>query len=309
MLGQRAEHLEVIHVAPVPAANGAFRQSQFTVDHPTCIEELLHTQTIAGGAGASRVVEGEQLRLQLADRVAAHRAGEARGEDQFLAFGLAAFIGQRRDQGDTVGQVQCGLEGLRQALLEVGTHLETVHHHIDGVFLLLVELGQFVQLVELAVDPSADEALRAHLFEHRQVLALAFANHRGQQHQPSALRQRQHLVDHLADGLCLQRNVVIRATRNTHAGVQQAQVIVDLGDGAHGRTRVVRGGFLLDGNGRGKTFDGVHIGFFHHRQELPGVGRQRFHIASLAFGIERIEGQRRLARAGQAGDHDQLVTG
>ncbi len=51
----------------------------------------------------------------------------------------------------------------------------------------------------------------------------------------------------------------------------------------------------------------VHIRFFHHIKELPGVGGQAFDIASLPFRIDRIEGQRRLARARQAGDHHQLV--
>src|SRR5581483_8860426 len=45
----------------------------------------------------------------------------------------------------------------------------------------------------------------------------------------------------------------------------------------------------------------------HHRQELPRVGRQRLDVAPLPFGVEGVEGQAGLARAGQAGDDDQLV--
>ncbi|MNY05432.1 hypothetical protein D3C86_1381550 [compost metagenome] len=175
------------------------------------------------------------------------------------------------------------------------------------MLLLLVELGQFVQLVQLAVDPRTDEALRAQLLEHRQVLALALADHRGEQHQLAAFRQGQHLVDHLADRLRLQRHVVVRAARGADAGVEQAQVVVDLGDRAHGGARVVRGGLLLDGDRRRQPLDGVDVGLLHHRQELAGVGGQRFHVAALALGVQGVEGQRRLARAGQAGDHDQLV--
>ncbi|MDT4847834.1 hypothetical protein FQZ97_819070 [compost metagenome] len=69
------------------------------------------------------------------------------------------------------------------------------------------------------------------------------------------------------------------------------------------------GGLLLDRDRRRQAFDGVHIGLFHHRQELPGIGRQGLHIAALALGVESVEGQRRLARTGQTGDHDQLVAG
>ncbi|MND62028.1 hypothetical protein D3C80_533010 [compost metagenome] len=285
--GQGAEHLEVVDVAPVPAADGALGQGQLAVDQALGIEELLHPQAVAGGAGAGRVVEGEQLGLQLADGVAAMGAGEARGEDDLIA----RFVIHGRHQGDAVGEVDRRLEGFRQALLQIPAHLEAVHHHVDRVLLLLVQLGQLVQLIEPAVHARADEALGAQLLEHRQVLALALADHRRQQHQLAALGQGQHLVDHLADGLGLQRHVVIRAARRTDAGIEQAQVVVDLGDGADRGAGVVGGGLLLDGNRRRQAFDGIHIGLFHHRQELPGVGRQRLHIAALAFGVEGVEGQ------------------
>ena len=120
-------------------------------------------------------------------------------------------------------------------------------------------------------------------------------------------RQREHLVDHLADGLRLQRVVVVRAARRADARVQQAQVVVDLGDGADGRARVVRGRLLLDRDRRRQALDVVDVGLLHHAQELARVGRQRLDVAALAFGVDRVEGQRGLARAGQAGDHDQLV--
>ena len=302
---QRAEHLEVIDVASVPAADGAFAEAEFLVDHPAGVEELLHAQTVAGRAGAGGVVEGKQLGLQLADGEAADRAGEACGEDDLLT--LLAFHG--RDDGDVVGQLQCRLEGFGQALLEVLAHLESIHHHLDGVLLLLVELGQLVHLVQPSVDADADETLGTQLLEHRQVLTLALAHDGGEQHQPLAFRHGQHLVDHLADGLGFQGHIVLRAARRTHAGIEQAQIVVDLGDGAHGGARIVRGGLLLDGNRWRQAFDGVHIGLFHHRQELAGVGRQGFHVPALAFGIEGVERQRRLAGAGQSGDDDELVPG
>ncbi len=177
MRGQRAEHLEVVDIAPVPAADRALGQGQFAVDQAFGVEELLGAQAVAGRAGAGRVVEREQLGFQLADRVAADRAGEARRKDHLLGV-VVIFHG--RDQGDAIGQLEGGLEGFGQALLQVAADLETVHHDIDGVLLLLVQFRQLVELVQLAVDPRADEALGAQFIEHRQVLALALADHRGQ---------------------------------------------------------------------------------------------------------------------------------
>ncbi len=303
--GQRTQHLEVVHVAPVPAADRAFGQGELGIDQALGVEELLHPQAIAGRAGAGGVVEGEQLRLQLADGMATDRAGETRGEDRLFAL----FVIHRCHQGDPVGQLERGLERLGQALLQVGADLEAVHHHIDAVFFLLVQLGQFVEFIEFAVDPSAHKALGAQLVEHCQMLALALAHNGRQQHQFAAFRALQHQVYHLADRLRFQRDIVIRAAWSADAGVQQAQVVVDFGDGANRGAGVVGGRLLLDGNGWRQAFDGVDVGLFHHRQELPGVGRQRFHIAALAFGVQGVERQGRLAGTGQAGDHDQLVPG
>ncbi|MNQ42030.1 hypothetical protein D3C85_557240 [compost metagenome] len=132
--------------------------------------------------------------------MAADRAGEARGEDDLFAF----FSLHRRDQGQTVGQLERGLEGFGQALLQIATGLETVDHGVDAVLLLLIQLGQFVQFVNLAVDPHPHETLGAQLVEDGQVFTFALADHRRQQHQLAAFRQGQHLVDHLADGLRFQ---------------------------------------------------------------------------------------------------------
>jgi hypothetical protein len=139
------------------------------------------------------------------------------------------------------------------------------------------------------------------------LLTLAADDERRQDHQLGVLGQFQHRVDHLRHRLRRQFDAVLRATRRAGAGEQQTQVIVDLGDRTHGGTRIVRGRLLLDGDGRTEAFDQVDIRLFHQLQELPGIGRERFDIAPLALGVERIEGQGRLARAGQTGDHRQLV--
>lgn len=64
---------------------------------------------------------------------------------------------------------------------------------------------------------------------------------------------------------------------------------------------------MLDGDCRRQAVDLVDIRLLHHLQELARIGREAFDITALAFGIDRIEGKRRLARAGKAGHDDQLV--
>ena len=88
---------------------------------------------------------------------------------------------------------------------------------------------------------------------------------------------------------------------------QHAQVVVDLGDRADGRPRVAVGRLLVDRHRRRQALDEVDVGLVHLPEELPGVRRQRLDVAALALGEDRVEGQARLARPGQPGEHDQRV--
>ena len=141
------------------------------------------------------------------------------------------------------------------------------------------------------------------------MLTFALADHRGEQRGGSALGQAHDLVDHLAHGLGGEIDSVVRATRNTGAREQQAQVVVDFGDGADGGARIVRCGLLLDRNRGRQPFDRVDVGLFHHGQKLARVGRQRFDVATLSFGVQSVEGQGRFSRPGQARNHYEAIAG
>ena len=90
-------------------------------------------------------------------------------------------------------------------------------------------------------------------------------------------------------------------------GVEQAEVVVDLGDGADGGAGAAAGGLLLDGDGGGEAVDGVDVGALHLVEELAGVGGEGFDVAALAFGVDGVEGERGLAGAGEAGDDGEGV--
>ena len=188
-----------------------------------------------------------------------------------------------------------------------GAHHDAVDHHVDVVVELLVERRHLGDLVELPVDLDALVALLEVLGELLAVLALAAAHHRREQIEPRALGQRQDAVDHLPDGLALDRQAGGRRVGHADARPQQPHVVVDLGDGADGRARVARGGLLLDRDGGREAVDLVDVRLLHHLEELARIGGQALDVAALALGIDRVEGERRLARAGQAGEHHQLV--
>ena len=67
------------------------------------------------------------------------------------------------------------------------------------------------------------------------------------------------------------------------------------------------GGLLIDRNRGAEAFDGIDVGPFHLIEKLARISGQRLHIAALAFGVNRVERQGRLARTAQPGDHRERI--
>ena len=99
------------------------------------------------------------------------------------------------------------------------------------------------------------------------------------------------------------------AVGRAHPSPQQTQVVVYLCHRAHGGARVLAGGLLIDGDGRGQALDVIHVGLVHLPQEHTGVGGQALHIPPLTLGIDGVKGQRAFAGAGKARQHHQLIPG
>ncbi len=302
---QAGHHGVAEGVAAVPAVDGAGGQAQLGEgDDARRVEGFHLAQAVAGRTGAGGVVEAEQARLQRAHAARADRAGVGGGK------GLFPSGVQVQRQGAALRQLQRGLEAFGQPLAAVGAHAQPVHDHVQvpGA----VRRGRrraAVQRLDDAVDADPHEAQRLQAAAFGRQVVLPGAGHRRQDGHAAVLGTGQDLVHHLADALRPQRQVVVRAVGGADPGVQQAQVVVDLGDRAHGRARVVAGGLLFDGDGGRQAGDDVHVGLVHHLQELPRVGRQAFDVAALAFGVQGVEGQGRFPGAGQAREHDQLAPG
>ena len=194
-------------------------------------------------------------------------------------------------------------------MFRAGLHREPVDDHLDIVLLLLLQRRRLSQRVHHAIDPNPAVALGVELVEEVDELALAGAHHRRENLEPGALWHGQYLIDDLLRGLAGDPAAAYRAVRCAGAGVEQAQVVVDLGDGADGRAGVAVSGLLVDGYRRGKALDEVDVGLIHLTEELPGVGTEGLDVAALALGKDGVEGQGGLARPGQAGEDDQGVPG
>ena len=197
---------------------------------------------------------------------------------------------------------------LRQRRGRLGFQQDAIDDGLDGVVLAPVEGHGLGKVAHLAVDAGA-EALLVELIEHFLELALAAADH-GRHHRDAlAGSQLQDALHDLLRRLPGDGPSAVRAVGRAHRGVQQAQIVVDLGDRAHGRSRAAAGGLLLDRDGRAQAFDGVHVGPLDLVEELACVRRQRLHVPPLALGINGVEGQGTLARAGQSRDHRQRIAG
>ncbi len=106
VFGQRADHLIIIGIAPIPAANRAAGKTDVGVmDNQLGIEMLAHAQAVATAACAFGIVEREDARFQFGQAVAAMRAGVALGKHQ---FGRVIDAG---GDSDAVGDAQSRLKG------------------------------------------------------------------------------------------------------------------------------------------------------------------------------------------------------
>ena len=288
---------------------------------------LLDAEAAAGRTGAIGVVEREQPRLDLRNGEAGNRAGEFFREQDPLGPALVVdlggllvgflldFFSSAAPAGASAYSITASPSASFSAVSKLSarrwpmsgrtTMRSTTTSMSCGNF--LSSTGASDKLIEGAVDLDALKTLLEPFGELLLVLALAAAHDRRQQIEPRALGQRQHAVDHLRHDLAFDRQSRRGRIGHADARPQQAHVVVDLGDGADGGARVFRRRLLLDRDRRRQAVDLVDIGLLHHLQELARIGRQRFDVAALAFGIDGVEGERGFAGAGEAGEHHELV--
>ena len=174
----------------------------------------------------------------------------------------------------------------------------TIDDQFDGMPATVLHGDLVVEGIHCAVNADALVAVLFLAGEQFGILFGADALDRGEQQSLGARRQSQYSFDDVVAGLRADGLSARRAVRLAEAGVEHAQIVINLGDCAHGASRRVACGLLLDGDGRRQAFDVLHRRLLQLAQELPGVGAEALDIAPLAFGVQRVHGQRTLAAAG-----------
>jgi hypothetical protein len=275
-------------------------------DHQIRIHLRLGAEPVAVGTHPDRGVEGEALGSELGKAEVAVMAVEVLGVEVLLAACDVA------DQ-EAVPLAERGLHRVGEARAVGGIaarrRRQPVHHHVDGVLPLLVEDRKLVGAEDLAVDPEACESLADGLLQELAVLALAVIDDAGEEHEAARGGERQDALADLLGGEALDGAPAAVAVLAADAREEHAEVVVHLGDGAHRRAGIVAGRLLLDADGRGEPADVIVPGLLDLAEELPRVGGERLDVAPLSLGVEGVEGQRRLAGAGGAGEDHQPVLG
>ena len=294
-------------------------------------------EALAGRAGALRAVEAEQLRL---GRGVAHAAGGARvlaGEHEvgkrclppFLrstSAGLAGrgrapvggrekvagtFFGRRLRCHDhlAAGGLESECHGLGQPAPRGVARHEPIDDHVDRVLELLLERGRILDAAHAAIDPGPRESLADEVGKEIAVLPLGVADERREQHHRHARPGPDDSLHDLVAGLGLEHGVALGAVGRAHPRVEHAEEVVDLRHRGDGRARVGAGRLLRDRDRRGEAGHAVDVGPGQLPEELPGERGEALDVAPLALGVERVEGEARLARAAHAREADEPTPG
>jgi len=288
-----------------PGDDRPLSQRALGVHHELAVELELVAEPAAGGAGAVGGVEGEDPGLELLEHGPVLGTGELLGEE--LLFVLVGVV----DPEQAVAPEQGELDALGDPGPLLGPDHHPVHHQVDVVLLVAgeSELEGLLDAVEDPVHPHPGVPLLHELLEEGLVLPLSPPDQGGHEDRPGPLGPLHEPVGDLAGRGALDLSAAGRAVGLAGPGEEEPQVVVDLGNRAHRRAGVVGGRLLVDRDRRGEPLDPLDVGLVHHPQELAGVGGEALDVATLALGVDGVEGQRALAGAGDPGDDDELAPG
>ena len=199
------------------------------------------------------------------------------------------------------------LNGLFQAFVVLALDLQLVYHHFYIVVFVAVYLHAAGNLCYFAVNAHVEITLSPHALEQFSIVPLSLV-HQWRENVDAfvGIAFQNHLY-HLLFGVLHHLLACGIAICSAGACIKQSQIVVNLCSCAYGRAWVFVGCFLFDADNWAQASYLVYVGALHVAQEVACVGRERLHIATLTFGKDGVEGQRRLARTRQSGDDREAI--
>ena len=247
------------------------------------------------------VIEGKQPRCDLFQRDPAVRAGIVLGEAEFF-FRVLQLCGQQ-----SAGKAQSRFRGICETPPDAVLDGDAVHDDFNGVLFVFVERDFLCKVIDQSVHTGTDITGALRVFQNLPVLALLAAYHRCQQGEPGPLRKLHQPVHDLIHSLLSDFTAALRAVRNSDARIQEAEIVINLCHRPNRGAGVLRRGFLVNGNGRRESVDGIHIRFVHLSEKHSGIRAEAFHIAALSFGIDGVKRQAGFPASGESRDNRQLI--
>ena len=164
------------------------------------------------------------------------------------------------DHDDAIAQPQGCFDRIAQPghvrarpILTRGPFLGMADHNaindcFNRVHLVAIQVRHFVDLVDLAVDAQAHKALLLQLFKDILMIALAIFDHRSQDQQAAAIFHADDAVHDLGRRLLGNCLATGGAVGLTNAGIEQTQVVVNLGHRADRRAGIAPRALLVNRN-------------------------------------------------------------
>ncbi|MEY3460049.1 MAG: hypothetical protein RL215_3206, partial [Planctomycetota bacterium] len=166
-----------------------------------------------------------------------------------------------------------------------GSGGDAIDDDFDVVLVVSAESWCVGEGNDLSIDACAEEAFFLEVFEEVAEFAFLVLHEGCEDLEASSCGLCEEAVDDLVGGLGLNGFSGDVAVTLSDTREEDAEVVVDFGDGADGTAGIAAGGFLLDGDGGRESGDGIDVGFGHLPEELSGVGGEGFDVAALSFGV------------------------
>ena len=186
---------------------------------------------------------------------------------------------------------------------------DAVDHDLQPAFSFAVERRLFIEPHGAAINANAHVPRRLQRRKQRLRRLPYLELDRREDQELRAVRLRENLFDRLIDALGPDGRAAVRTVHPPEPRGEHAKVVVHLGERADRGSRRAAGASLLDRHRRRKPLNLLEERLRHLAHELPGIRRKALDISPLPLGVERVEGERRLATAARAAADGELSAG